>query len=154
MPTELSDHAVIVGYGRVGGMAGEALIAAGIPIVVVEDNEALVGKLRERGVEVIPGNGVRDEQLTAANVAGARWLLVAVPEAYEASAIVRHAREANPGLTIVARAHFDAEVESLKADGATAVIMGEREIARGMVEQVLGGAGQAAHGTPAASAPA
>jgi CPA2 family monovalent cation:H+ antiporter-2 len=43
----------------------------------------------------------------------------------------------NPGLTIIARAHFDAEVDSLKVDGATVVIMGEREIARGMVEQVM-----------------
>jgi CPA2 family monovalent cation:H+ antiporter-2 len=69
---------------------------------------------------------------------GARWLLVAIPEAYEASHIVRHARGLNAELAIIARAHFDAEVDSLKADGATAVIMGEREIGRGMVREVLG----------------
>jgi CPA2 family monovalent cation:H+ antiporter-2 len=143
LPTALSSHAVIVGYGRVGGMAGEQLIAAGIPVVVVEENLDRVRELRERGIEALSGNGVRDEYLAAANIAGARWLLVAIPEAFEASAIVRHSRSLNPSLTIIARAHFDAEVDSLRGDGATVVIMGEREIARGMVEHVLNDKGGA-----------
>jgi CPA2 family monovalent cation:H+ antiporter-2 len=143
LPTALSSHAVIVGYGRVGGMAGEQLIAAGIPVVVVEENLDRVRELRERGIEALSGNGVRDEYLAAANIAGARWLLVAIPEAFEASAIVRHSRSLNANLTIIARAHFDAEVDSLRADGATVVIMGEREIARGMVEHVLNDKGGA-----------
>ncbi len=129
---------MIVGYGRVGGLAGDQLIEAGIPVLVVEENLDRVASLRERGIEAISGNGVRDEYLAAANIAGAKWLLVAIPEAFEASHIVRHSRALNPKLTIIARAHFDAEVESLKTDGATVVIMGEREIARGMVEQILG----------------
>ncbi|MDU1048623.1 MAG: hypothetical protein E7A45_11565, partial [Staphylococcus epidermidis] len=37
---------------------------------------------------------------------------------------------------IVARAHSDAEVEHLKSLGADVVIMGEREIARGMIEEL------------------
>ncbi len=135
--TKLSGHAVIVGYGRVGSMAGEALVAAGIAILVVEENGERVETLRERGIEAISGNGVRDEYLAAANVAGARWLLVAIPEAFEASEIVRHARRLNAGLSIIARAHFEAQVETLRADGANVVIMGEREIARGMVDEVL-----------------
>jgi CPA2 family monovalent cation:H+ antiporter-2 len=143
LPTALSSHAVIVGYGRVGGMAGEQLIAAGIPVVVVEENLDRVRELRERGIEALSGNGVRDEYLAAANIAGARWLLVAIPEAFEASAIVRHSRSLNANLTIIARAHFDAEVDSLRGDGATVVIMGEREIARGMVEHVLNDKGGA-----------
>jgi len=40
-------------------------------------------------------------------------------------------------IDIVARAHSDAEVEHLQGLGATTVIMGEREIARGIVEAVL-----------------
>ena len=44
-----------------------------------------------------------------------------------------------PGIDIIARAHSDAEVEHLTGLGANTVIMGEREIARGIVEEVLGG---------------
>jgi CPA2 family monovalent cation:H+ antiporter-2 len=65
---------------------------------------------------------------------------------------VRHARALFPRLIIIGRAHFDEEVDSLKADGATVVIMGEREIARGMVDSVLASGGAAV--SPPAPSPA
>jgi CPA2 family monovalent cation:H+ antiporter-2 len=46
---------------------------------------------------------------------------------------VEQARRANPGLRIVARAHYDAEGDHLIARGANKVIMGEREIAHAMI---------------------
>jgi len=60
---------------------------------------------------------------------------------------VQQARRANPGLPIVARAHFDAEVEHLLSLGASKVVMGEREIALAMLDFAK------SHGT-AASYPA
>src|SRR6185369_3631102 len=92
-----------------------------------------------RNIPVVTGNAVRDEVMASANLPGARWLLVAIPEAFEASQIVRHAHETNPDLIIIARAHFDAEVDHLKEQGANHVIMGEREIARGMADLVMKG---------------
>jgi CPA2 family monovalent cation:H+ antiporter-2 len=139
IPTALIGHAVIVGYGRVGSAAGEMLAAAGRPFFVIEESPKVVDGLRARGIEAISGNAVRDEIAGAAGIPAAAWLLVAIPEAYEASQIVRHARTHNPSLVIIARAHFDAEVEHLQEQGANVVIMGEREIARGMVERVLAG---------------
>jgi CPA2 family monovalent cation:H+ antiporter-2 len=62
-------------------------------------------------------------------------LFVAIPGAFEAGQIVQQARRANPALRIVARAHFDAEVEHLTEHGADVVIMGEREIARAMLDE-------------------
>jgi hypothetical protein len=56
-------------------------------------------------------------------------LLVAIPNAFEAGRSWSR-RAANPRLEIVARAHFDAEVEHLLQHGADIVIIGEREIAR------------------------
>jgi len=70
--------------------------------------------------------------LMAANLKDARLLIVAIPNGFEAGQIVEQARAANPGIDIVARAHFDAEVEYLSKLGANVVIMGEREIARSM----------------------
>ncbi|MBN9021888.1 MAG: Kef family K(+) transporter [Rhizobiales bacterium] len=136
-PVELSHHAVVVGYGRVGSFAGEALIARDVPIAVIEDNPKIASELRARDIPVIPGNGVLDDVMEAANLAAADWLLVAIPEPFEASRIVRRGREINPKLTIIARAHFDAEVDHLRELGADYVIMGEREIAKGMVDHVL-----------------
>jgi monovalent cation:H+ antiporter-2, CPA2 family len=50
---------------------------------------------------------------------------------------VQQARVINPGIKIIARAHSDAEVEHLTRLGANIAIMGEREIARGMIERLL-----------------
>ena len=73
------------------------------------------------------------------SVAGARLLFVAIPDAFEAGQIVAQARAANPRLRIIARAHSDAEVEHLRHHGADTIIMGEREIALGMLKHALEG---------------
>jgi voltage-gated potassium channel Kch len=43
----------------------------------------------------------------------------------------------NPSIEIIARAHSDAEVAHLKKFGADLIIMGEREIARGIAGHIL-----------------
>ncbi|WP_026871012.1 cation:proton antiporter [Inquilinus limosus] len=146
-PTALTDHVVLVGYGRVGSLIGAALQAAGRPFLVIEDADQPLARLREAGIETIVGNAAVPEVLSLANLPGARQLAVAVPNAFEAGQIVAQARAANPGIAIIARAHSDAEVEHLRSLGADAVIMGEREIARGMAEALAG------QDTPAAIAP-
>jgi CPA2 family monovalent cation:H+ antiporter-2 len=133
-PTRQKDHAVLVGYGRVGQLVGESLIKEGWPLVVIEDATDIVEKLRTSHVEVIVGNAADERVLKAANLAETRLLFVAIPNGFEAGQIVRQARTINPNIDIVARAHFDAEVEHLEKNGANAVIMGEREIARAMLE--------------------
>jgi CPA2 family monovalent cation:H+ antiporter-2 len=145
-PTTLHDHAVLVGFGRVGGLVGERLRQAGWPLLVIEDAAEAVERLHRLGIEMIQGNAAEDRVLAAANLAQARVLLIAIPNAFEAGQIVKQARAANPGLEIVARAHFDAEVDHLTQFGANTVIMGEREIALAMLahaQQLPGSAASA-----------
>jgi CPA2 family monovalent cation:H+ antiporter-2 len=130
----LEDHAVLVGYGRVGRLVGERLQETGWPLLVIEDGADVVEQLHEKKIAVISGNAAEDPVLEAANLDHARILIVAIPNGFEAGQIVEQAREANPELEIVARAHFDAEVDHLIEHGATHVIMGEREIARAILE--------------------
>jgi CPA2 family monovalent cation:H+ antiporter-2 len=126
-PTQLSGHAVLVGYGRVGRLIAEGLKGT-LPLLAIEE-----GKVDDSAIEHIKGNAARADKLAAANQPGARVLFVAIPQAFEAGQIVEQARRANPDLPIVARAHFDGEVDHLLALGASKVIMGEREIAASMV---------------------
>jgi CPA2 family monovalent cation:H+ antiporter-2 len=133
-PTALTGHAILVGYGRVGRLVGETLLREGWKLLVIEDAADIVERLRADAIEVIPGNAAEDRVLKAANIPGARLLLVAIPDGFEAGQIVQQARTANSRLPIVARAHFDAEVDHLKRRGADSVIMGEREIARTMLD--------------------
>jgi CPA2 family monovalent cation:H+ antiporter-2 len=134
--TELRGHAILVGYGRVGSIVGQNLKSSGTPFLVIEDSDKRIAELRDRGIEVISGNAVSRDVLNLANLAGARSLVIAIPNAFEACGVAEQGRAANPGVLIVARAHSDAEVEELKEYGADTVIMGEREIAMGMLDRL------------------
>ncbi|WP_442203113.1 YbaL family putative K(+) efflux transporter [Rhizobium sp. RAF56] len=135
-PTSLRGHAIVVGYGRVGKILAESLQASGTPFLVIEDTDSRIAELRGSGIEAVYGNAASAGTLAYANVEGALSLAVAIPNAFEACGVTQQARAINPSLLIVARAHSDAEITELKAYGADAAIMGEREIALGMVDQM------------------
>jgi CPA2 family monovalent cation:H+ antiporter-2 len=135
-PTGLTGHVVLVGHGRVGSVVAKALREAKIPFLVVESDDDTVAELRRHSVEVIAGNAADPDVVGATNLPNARCLLVAIPDAFEGGQTVMQARAVNPGLLIIARAHSDEEVAHLKKHGASSVIMGEREIARAMIEDV------------------
>jgi CPA2 family monovalent cation:H+ antiporter-2 len=135
VPTSLTAHTVVVGYGRVGGTIGEAL--KGQPFLVIEDRNEPAARARRDGAEVIIGNAADPAVLKAANLPGARTLLITIPQAFEAGQILEQARAQNPLLKILARAHSDAEVEYLTKLGASRTVMGEREIARVMTADLV-----------------
>jgi CPA2 family monovalent cation:H+ antiporter-2 len=134
--TALAGHTVLVGFGRVGSLVAESLKQMGLPFVVIEDATKPVAKLKTMGAEVVIGNAAKEDVLRAANVAGAKRLILAIPNTFEGGQALAKAKAANPALTVIARAHSDDEVEYLTKLGAAVVIMGEREIARGIVEHI------------------
>lgn len=136
-PTKLSNHAVVVGFGRVGSHIGDSLHEQNLPFLVIEDRPDVVKQLRARGIEVFFGNAASPELIAAANLPAARTLFVAIPESFEAGQIVEQARKANPSLEIIARAHSDAEQANLNRLGANYTVMGEREIAQGMIDYMV-----------------
>jgi CPA2 family monovalent cation:H+ antiporter-2 len=133
--TTLTDHDVLVGYGRVGSLIGPGLLAAGRPLLVITDDDAGVEAARAAGAEVVVGNAADPEVLAAANLPAARRLFCTLPEVFEAGQVVEQARAANPRLEIMARAHSDEAVAHLESHGATTTVLGEREIALRMLEK-------------------
>jgi CPA2 family monovalent cation:H+ antiporter-2 len=125
-------HGVLVGYGRVGKTVAEGLKGR-MPLVVIEDEGERADELRAGGFEVIQGNAVRPEVLLQAGLAEATHLFVAVPSPFEAARIIEQARAANPAVKIIARAYTDNDVDLLTQMGATHALIGEQEIARGML---------------------
>lgn len=135
-PTVLVDHVVLVGHGRVGGVISESIAEKRVPLLVIEADDERIAELKDQGIEAIAGNAADPEIIAAANLGAARCLLVAIPDAFEGGQVVEQARALNPRLSIVARAHSEAEVLHLKKHGASVVILSEHEIARAMVELV------------------
>jgi CPA2 family monovalent cation:H+ antiporter-2 len=137
VPDTPRNHAVIVGYGRVGGRVAKALKQAGYTYLIIEEDKEIVDHLREEGVEAISGNAAQPGLLDAANVVAAKWLISAIPSAFESGALIERARHLNPTIDIAARAHTDAEVDYLKKVGASFIVMGEQEIARTLSNHII-----------------
>jgi CPA2 family monovalent cation:H+ antiporter-2 len=134
--TRLANHVVLVGHGRVGNAISTALVPKGVPLFVIEDNDGTVAELKKAGIESLSGNAASPSIIAAANLAEARCLLVAIPNAFEGGQVVQQARAINPKLLIIARAHSEAEIEHLEKHGADLVVMGEHEIAKAMLDNI------------------
>ena len=131
-----SNHIILVGYGRVGSRVARSLHEHGMPMVLIDTDRDHCIDARKLGIPCIFGNAVSADVVNDANIKQARAMLIAISQALEAGPIIRQARELNPALAILARAHSDEEVAYLHQAGADATIMGESEIARSMCDSV------------------
>jgi CPA2 family monovalent cation:H+ antiporter-2 len=137
-PTLLRDHGILVGHGRVGRLIRAEMEKQGVSLLVIEEDDDALGVLRAMGIEHFRGTAGEEPVLQKINLKGARWLISAIPDAFEAGNLVERARAVNPGIRIIARAHTPEAAAYIKQHGADEVIMGEDEIAHAMVRAVTG----------------
>lgn len=90
--TALTGHSILVGYGRVGSLVGASLKKAALPFLVIEDADKTLAKLRDDGIETVSGNAPNSEVFAASNPEGAKRLILAIPNAFEAGQIVLRPR--------------------------------------------------------------
>ena len=133
----LHQHVVLCGFGRVGSAIGEALQTFAVPYVVIERDPDIVKSLRTRGVPCLFGDAAGRGILEAAGVRGASLAIVALPEIDRARLVVRHVREMNEHVPILARAHDPADGEGLARAGASEVIHPELEAAATLIRHAL-----------------
>jgi CPA2 family monovalent cation:H+ antiporter-2 len=133
----LRQHAIVVGYGRVGGVIGPVLKSQGLPFAVIERDHLMLSAAQTQGIPTVEGDAAAPGVLQAAGIGDARLLVVATPDSFLARRIVELARELNPSVDVVVRTHSESEFKALEALGAGRVVMGERELARGMLEYAL-----------------
>jgi monovalent cation:H+ antiporter-2, CPA2 family len=131
------DHAVIVSYGRVGSVVGDGLRSQDLPIVVIDQDHRRVEALRSRGVRAIYGDAATPGVLEAAGTASARLIVIATPDGYQARRLIALARKIKPGIDTAVRTQSEAEVAHLERQGVGVAIMGERELAFGLMDYAL-----------------
>lgn len=133
----MRDHVIVVGLGRVGRVIVNALEEAGQQYVVIEADLRACQAARKSGTTVFFGDATRHEVFEAANAKTSRMIVVALPDAFQSRRVIELAREANPEIAIVARAHSDDEYSYLSQLHVGLVVMGEREIALSMSDYTL-----------------
>ena len=133
----LREHAILIGYGRVGGAIGEVLQAQGLPFVVIERDHLMLANAQAAGIPTIVGDAASPGVLATAGIEHARLVVVATPDGFQARRIVELARQLRPGIDLVVRTHSASELQALEALQVGRVVMGERELANGMLEYAL-----------------
>lgn len=133
----VTNHVVVVGYGRVGGRIGEALAEQRVPLVVAEQNRETVEGLRKRGIHAVAGDAADPAVLIQAHIARAAMLVIAVPDTLRARRMIETARILNPSIQIIVRTHNDEEAALLRKESGGEVFVGEHELALSMLRHVL-----------------
>jgi CPA2 family monovalent cation:H+ antiporter-2 len=133
----LQAHAIIVGYGRAGRIIGDALKAHHLPFVVVEENRRRVEALRRDDVSAVYGDATAAGVLDAAKVDQARLLVIAAPRGFQTQRIIEIARQANPRIRTAIRVHSAGDLAHFERQSVDVAIMGERELALGLLDYTL-----------------
>jgi voltage-gated potassium channel len=120
---QLSGHAIICGYGRVGQMLVSDLAIAKHPIVIVDSSTARIAEAQLAGYLTVLGSASEEPTLEAAGIARARVLATVLPNDAANVFITLTARDMNPTIEIISRAESPATEKKLMRSGANHVIL-------------------------------
>ncbi len=123
----LADHTIVVGYGLAGRYLARALKAAGVGVVVVDENLSLVRQARADEVTALYGDGAGEGLLRRAGIANARAVVFAINSLEAERRGAAAARDLNPEVRVLVRTRFVRAIDELLALGATHVVVEEFE---------------------------
>ena len=120
--SELRDHIIVCGYGRVGSTVARELVHTGDRSVVIDILAASLERAAKAGHLVVEGDATDDATLRAAGVERARGLVTCIDSDANNVYVTLSARSMNPTLFIVARANFEGSDAKLLQAGANRVV--------------------------------
>jgi voltage-gated potassium channel len=122
MIKKLSNHIVVLGYGRMGQAVVEVLRERGIPFAVVDLDPDRCRYLEEEHQPVVRGDATQDDVLRAVGVARAATLITCLADDAHNVYSILLARQLNPEISVIARAVEDGAEERLRLAGADRVL--------------------------------
>ncbi len=115
-------HVIICGYGRSGQNLASMLGTQHIPYMALDLDPDRVRQAAAAGQSVVFGDAARLQSLMAAGLARAHAVVVSYPDTPSALRILRLVREHAPTVPVIVRTIDDADLEVLRAAGATEVV--------------------------------
>jgi CPA2 family monovalent cation:H+ antiporter-2 len=129
VPDNLTDHVIVAGYGRVGQVLVNILQNRGYGVLVIENSEAAIQRLRQRQLPFVYGDADAEQVLDKTHLETAKALAIALPDPASTRLLLQRALARAPELDIIARSHTDAEIDLLTQMGAREVVQPEFEAA-------------------------
>ncbi len=102
---EIKGSVLIIGFGRFGQIASQALLARGIDIALIENDTDMIRSAARFGFKVYYGDGTRMDVLHASGASHARAILVCVDKKEATTRIVELAKHEFPLTPILARSY-------------------------------------------------
>jgi len=120
--SNLRDHYIICGYGRVGRRVVEEFSASKESFVILDINEDVCAEAIADGMLAVHGNAHEDAALARAGIDTARGLIATADSDTQNLYIVLSARTRRPDLLIIARAGNAEAEQKLRLVGADRVV--------------------------------
>jgi voltage-gated potassium channel len=120
---ELTSHAIVCGFGRVGQMLCRELADVGSPLVVIDADPTRLAQAEVLGYPVVAGDAAEERVLREANIAKARVLAVVLPDEAANVFVTLTARELSETIEIIARGEFPETERKLLRAGANRVVL-------------------------------
>lgn len=120
--SQLSDHYIICGYGRIGSLVCAELRDHGLNCVVIENHPASIERMEADKVLFLPLDATVDATLTEAGIMRAKGIVTAVGSDADNVFITLTAKGLRPDIFILSRASDGKNEIKLKRAGANRVV--------------------------------
>lgn len=118
----LKDHIIVCGFGKMGFQAAWELKKAGIPFVIVEQDETKGRSPRFAGELILYGNAMEELILERAGIRRARGLITALTTDADNVLVTLTVKQIRPDLPVVARSAKLGTERQLRAAGANHIV--------------------------------
>lgn len=133
----LENHVIVAGYGPAARYLTRVLRDSGVSFIILTLSPTGASEAEREGLKSIVGDYTRRVLLDAANITGAKMLVVPDDTPDMARRVAAVARGINPTLQIVVRTHSAADVDALLSEGADHVLVDELEVGVQLFTRVL-----------------
>ncbi|MCS6812279.1 MAG: cation:proton antiporter [Cyanobacteria bacterium] len=135
------NHVVVCGYGRVGQTIVQLLQSHNYPVVVIDQSEQAIQKLRQAKIPYVYGNAASLPVLEKAGVDTAQGMAIVLPDSMSTRLCLKRSLELAPKLDVVVRASQNRDIELLYQLGAREVVQPEFEASLELSTHLLSGMG-------------
>jgi len=118
LPDGIEGNALIIGFGRVGQVVSQPLLAQGYAITMIETDLEMIDAARDFGFKVYYGDGTRLDILHAAGAAEAGVIIVCVDRPETTMTILELVKAEFPMVPVLARAYDRQAALALVGAGA------------------------------------
>lgn len=141
-PEASTEHAIVIGHGRVGQVVCSLLDQNNIRYLAIDNDARAVPEQRRSGREVYYGDASKPEFLASCGVMHAKAVIVTVAATAAIDEIVAQVRALRPDVVIVSRARDAAHARHLYAIGVTDAVPETIEASLQLSEAALFGLGR------------